>query len=99
MSVTKEMDAIEATIDETLDVGSKRTARKKAKSRLEVYEKALKEVQQVAGNDPMRELSGWIQSEIREDAEPPSGRRVRQEGADICRDHGETISTGSWLGA
>lgn len=99
MSVAEEMSEIEVTIEQTLDVARKRDAKKKAKSRLNVYRKALKEVQRIAGNGPMRELADWIRGEIRETESPPSGRAVRQAGAEICRDSGEEVSTGSWLGA
>ena len=66
---------------------------------MNVYRKALKEVQQIAGNDPMRELGGWIRDRIRTKEDLPSGRTVRKKGAEICRDRGKDISTGSWLGA
>lgn len=99
MSVSDEMNAIEDTIEETLDVAQQRSAKQKAQSRLEVYRKALREVRRLTGNDPMHELGEWIRAEIRDDANPPSGRDVRQKGAEICRNEGEDISTGSWLGA
>lgn len=99
MPVSEEMDRIEQTIDETFDVARKREAKQKAKSRTEVYRKALKEVRQVAGSDAMRELSAWVRERIEESGEAPSGRDVRQQGAAICREHGEEVSTGSWLGA
>lgn len=99
MSVSEEMNRIERTIEETLDVARRREAKQKANSRIEVYRKALKEVRQVAGNDAMRELGAWIRERIEASGDPPSGRDVRQKGAAICREHGEEISTGSWLGA
>lgn len=99
MPVDEEMNEIETTIEQTLDVARKRDAKKKAKSRLNVYRKALTEVQRIAGNGPMRELGAWIRKQIRETESPPSGRAVRQAGAEICRDNGEDVSTGSWLGA
>ena len=99
MPVSEEMTEIEETLEETLDVARKRSAKKKAKSRLPVYRKALKEVQQLAGNAPMRELADWIRKQIREKENPPSSRAVRKQGATICRNHGREVSTGSWLGA
>ena len=99
MPVKEEMTEIESTIDQTLDLNRKRDAEKKAKSRIKVYRKALKEVQQIAGNGPMRELAEWIREQIRTKERLPSGRAVRQKGAEICRDNGKEISTGSWLGA
>ena len=99
MPVKGEMAEIESTIEQTLDLNRKRDAKKKAKSRINVYRKALKEVQQIAGNDPMRELADWICDQIRTKETLPSGRTVRKKGAEICRDHGKEISTGSWLGA
>lgn len=99
MPVKRELKAIDEAIDESLNVAQKHEEKQKARSRREVYQKALKEVQNVAGNTAMAELSGWIQARIREEQNPPSGRSVRKQGARICREHGEEISTGSWLGA
>ena len=99
MPVEAEMTEIESTIEETLDTARKREERKRKKSRMEVYRKALKEVQRIAGNDPMRGLAGWIRERIRTEGRLPSGRDVRKKGAEICRDNGKEVSTGSWLGA
>ncbi len=99
MSVKEEMREIEATIEESIDVARKRDAAKKAKSRKKAYEKALREVQRIAGDGQMRTLADWIRGEIRETESFPSGRTVRQKGADICRQSGNEVSTGSWLGA
>lgn len=99
MSVKRELKAIDEAIEESLNVARKHEEKRTAKSRREVYQKALKEVQDVAGDTAMAELSGWIQARIREDKSPPAGRSVRKQGARICREYGEEISTGSWLGA
>ena len=99
MSVKEEMRGIEATIEESIDIARKRDAAKKAKSRTKTYEKALREVQRIAGDSQMRTLAGWIREEIRETESFPSGRAVRKKGADICRRSGNEVSTGSWLGA
>lgn len=99
MSIKEEMAGIERTVDETFDVNRKRDAKRKAQSQKKVYRKALEEVQRIAGNDPMRELAEWIRERIREGDEPPSGRAVRKKGAAICRENGNEVSTGSWLGA
>ena len=80
MPVKEGMNAIEATIEETLDTARKRTAKEEAKSRSEVYRKVLEEVQRVAGNDPMRALADWIRRRIRERENSPSGRDVHQKG-------------------
>lgn len=99
MSVSDEVAEIEETMDETLSVVRRRDDARDAPSRLKLYRKALREVQQVAGNAAMRELAEWIRERIRTDGDPPSGRAVRQRGAAICRERGKEISTGSWLGA
>lgn len=99
MSVNEEMSEIEATIEERIDIARKRDADRKAKSRKKTYRKALQEVQRVAGDSQMRTLADWIREEIRETESFPSGRAVRKKGADICRQSGNEVSTGSWLGA
>lgn len=99
MAISEEMAKIEETMDETLSVARRRDAERDAPSRSKLYRKALKEVQQVAGTAAMRDLAGWIRDQLRDEGDPPSGRNVRQKGAEICRDRGEEVSTGSWLGA
>ena len=99
MAITEEMGRIEATIEETFDRHQRKEARDTAKSRLNVYRKALKEVRDVAGTAAMHELGGWIREHVGDRKKAPSGRQVRQHGAQICREHGHEISTGSWLGA
>lgn len=99
MSVEEEMTEIESTVEEVIDVARKRDADRKATSRMRVYRKALGEVQRVAGNGPMRTLGDWIRRRIRETETFPSGRAVRKKGAEICRNSGNEVSTGSWLGA
>ena len=74
------MADIEETFEETLGVARERNAAKKAKTRLEVYRKALEEARQIAGNDPMRELADWIRNPIREREVQPSGRSVLKKG-------------------
>lgn len=99
MSVTEELNRIEETLDATFDVARKRDEERRGHSRITVYRKALEAVERTAGTAPMRELGEWIRERVREDGEPPAGRDVRQKGADICREAGYEVSTGSWLGA
>lgn len=99
MAIEEEMASIEATMDESLSEARRRDAERDAPSRPKLYRKALAEVQRIAGNAAMRDLAAWIREQLRDEGEPPSGRDVRQKGAEICRDRGEEVSTGSWLGA
>ena len=89
MPVKAEVKDIETTVSETLDIARQRDADKKAQSRLKVYRKALKEVQQTAGNDPMRTLADWIRTEIRETGPSrrggPSERKVLTSVAPTAR--------------
>lgn len=99
MAVTEEMDRIEAAIEETFDRHQRKEARDTAKSRMNVYRKALGEVHAVAGTAATHQLGEWIRERIEARKKAPSGRQVRKHGARICREHGHEISTGSWLGA
>jgi len=47
----------------------------------------------------MEALKRWIIQSIRENDRFPSGRETRKKGAQICRDSGHGIPTGSFLGA
>lgn len=93
------LDDIDETTREVFDVASRRQARKKEGSRRDAYEKGLREVRRIAGNEQARELAERIRTDIRTNERFPSARRVRNWGAEICRESGHEVSTGSWLGA
>lgn len=90
---------IDSTVEETFDLATRADAKRKEGARRDAYVKGIKAVRDVAGNDAARELAAWIQDEIRKKERFPSARDVRQQGADICRNRGHDVSTGSWLGA
>lgn len=90
---------IDETIQDVFDLGTRRKAREKAASRRKAYRKGIEEVRDIAGEEQARALAEWIQTEIRSDEQFPSARNVRQRGAELCRERGESVSTGSWLGA
>lgn len=99
-AVTKELLAeIDEATQAAFDLGTRNAAKRKEGSRRKAYEKGIKEVNSLAGRDAARELTDWIIDEIEEKQALPSARQVRKRGARICRNHGEEISTGSWLGA
>lgn len=99
-AVTKELLAeIDEATQAAFDLGTRNAAKRKEGSQRKAYEKGIKEVNDLAGRDAARELADWITAEIEEKRKLPSARQVRKHGARICRDHGEEISTGSWLGA
>lgn len=90
---------IDETVMDTFDLRTRSRAKEKEGSRRKAYRKGIREVRDVAGNDEARELAARIQTDIRENERFPSGRTVRQWGAEICRESGHEVSTGSWLGA
>lgn len=99
MTVREALQAIDETVKDVFDLGTRRQAKQKEGSRRNVYEKSLREVQQVAGDEEMKALKRWIMQSIRENERFPSGRETRKKGAQICRDSGHSIPTGSFLGA
>ncbi|MFC6940692.1 hypothetical protein ACFQE8_12070 [Salinirubellus sp. GCM10025818] len=99
MTVREALQAIDESVKDAFDLGTRRQAKQKEGSRRNVYEKSLREVQQVAGDEEMEALKRWIIQSIREDERFPSGRETRKRGAQICRDSGHNIPTGSFLGA
>ncbi|WP_135533917.1 hypothetical protein [Halostella pelagica] len=88
-------------IDAAKDGALTEAARRKSQydHRRQAYKKALREARAIAGDDAARELADWIEATIRDEKQLPRAREVRQKGADICRDRGKEVSTGSWLGA
>lgn len=90
---------IDRTTKEEFDLASRRAAERKEGSRRNAYRKGIREVRDIAGKDAARELTEWIQEEIRTNQRLPSARTVRKQGAKICREYGKDVSTGSWLGA
>lgn len=93
------LQSIDDATREAFDVGSRRQARQKEGSRRDAYERGLREVRRIAGNSQARDLAERIRDDIRTNERLPSARRVRKWGAEICRESGHEVSTGSWLGA
>jgi hypothetical protein len=97
---TKELLAeIDRTTQEEFDLGTREAAKRKEGSRRNAYQKGIREVRDVADKDAARELTDWIQDEIRTKNRFPTARNVRKRGAKSCRERDHEISTGSWLGA
>lgn len=90
---------IDAVAQEVFDVNTRREAKETAGSRRKAYKKGIQEVTDIAGKREAEALAEWIESEIRSRERFPSAREVRKQGADICRQRGYEVSTGSWLGA
>ena len=90
---------IDAVAQDVFDVASRQQAKEKAGSRRKAYKKGIEEVKDVAGKREAETLAEWIESEIRSRERFPTAREVRKQGADICRQSGYEVSTGSWLGA
>lgn len=63
------------------DLATRRQAKRKEGSRRNVYEKSLREVKQIAGDEELVELRDWIIEYIQEKEKFPSGRETRQNGA------------------
>lgn len=99
MSIRPLLKDIDAAVEESIGQHEQYEAKKDGKSRRSGYEKAIREVDRIAGRAQAEQLAEWVQSEIREEEKLPTARRVRQRGADICRDSGHSVPTGSWLGA
>jgi hypothetical protein len=98
MTVREALRAIDGAVQDVFDLGTRRQAKQKEGSRRTVYEKSLREVQQVAGDDEMAELTRRVIRSIRENERFPSGRETRKNGAQVCRDSGHSIPTGSFSG-
>lgn len=97
--LTREMlQEIDRTAQDVFDLATREAAKRKEGSRRNAYQKGIRAVRDTAGTDAARELSEWIQSEIRETESFPSARQVRKQGARICREHGHSVSADSWLG-
>ena len=99
MSVTQSVKHIDRTVEKVLGTREQYEAKQKGRSRRRAYEKSIEEVRDVAGSTEAKQLAQWIEERIREKKRLPTSRRVRKEGAKICRDAGHSVSTNDWLGA
>jgi hypothetical protein len=97
--ITEWRHRIDAAVMEPFDFGARADARRTAGSRRRASERTLREVRDVAGPARGRDLSDWIEEEIRTRKLVPSAREVRKRGAGILRVSGHEVSTGNWLGA
>ena len=89
---------MDETVQDVYDLGTRRQAKRRERSRRSVSEKSLREVKQVACDGEMEALERWFIQSIREDERFPSGRETRNRGTQICRDSGHGIPMGSFLG-
>ena len=99
MDARQRIRALDNVVDEVLDRHEAYHDRMNGGSRRRAYEKSLREVKRVAGDEAATALAEWIEREIREKRRLPTTRQIRKRGATICRQNGYDISTGSWLGA
>lgn len=90
---------IDETTVEVFELGDRRQAKRTAKSQRKAYVRGVEEVRDIAGKSAARRLAARIRMDMRENERFPSARQVRQWGAELCRESGHTVSTGSWLGA
>jgi hypothetical protein len=60
---------------------------------------SLQAAEAICGRDAAEALADWITEELETRQRFPSGREVRQRGAEIRRERGHGVPTGSWLGA
>lgn len=99
MTVKEALREIDEAVRDVFDLGTRRQAKQKEGSRRTVYEKSLREVKEVASEEEMEALKQWVIQSIRKDERFPSGRETRKRGAQLCRDSGHSVPTGSFLGA
>lgn len=92
------MKHVDRTVEDVLDAREQYEAKKEGRSRRRVYEKSIEEVRDVAGPTEAKQLAQWIEGQIRETKELPSGRSVRKRGGEICREAGHSVSVNDWLG-
>jgi len=97
MNVDERLKTIDAARGESLTESEKRQGQYDC--RRQAYRKASRAARGAAGNDEASELANWIEARIREDGRLPRSREVRQKEADVVRENGRTVSTGSWIGA
>jgi len=93
------MRDIDRAVEDSLGTQEQYEAKKDGRSQRRAYEKSIEEVGEIAGKTEAERLAAWIETTIRDKKKLPSSRKVRQKGAEICRDAGESVSTNDWLGA
>jgi hypothetical protein len=65
MTVREALRAIDVTVEDVFDLGTRRRTKQKEGSRRNVHEKSLREVEQVAGDEEMEALKRWVCSPYR----------------------------------
>lgn len=99
MTARELLEEIDEAAADALDLRTRRHARRRAGSRRTGYVKSLQAAESIGGRDAAEALADWIKEELGRRQRFPSGRDVRQRGAEICREQGHEVPTGSWLGA
>ena len=98
MSIKQSMRDIDRAVEDAVGSHERYEAEKEGRSRRRAYEKSIEAVAELAGKTEAERLATWIETTIRDKEKLPSSRRVRKEGAEICRDAGHSVSTNDWLG-
>lgn len=78
MTVREALRAIDVTVEDVFDLGTRRRTKQKEGSRRNVHEKSLREVEQVAGDEEMEALKRWVVQSISKNERLPSGRETRK---------------------
>jgi len=81
MGVSDAVWEIECAIGDAFETPEHREAR----TRRNMYEQVLVDVDQLAGTEAMHTLSSWIEREIRTTGRLPKTHEVRQVATEICR--------------
>lgn len=99
MNVKERLREIDEVAKRRMDLGTREQAKRTAGSRRDRYERAIREVYDVAGREAATALVEWIQEYVRERGRFPEARDVRRQGRAICRERGHEVSTSDWPGA
>ncbi|NHN58215.1 MULTISPECIES: hypothetical protein [Halorussus] len=99
MSIKQSMRDIDRAVEDVIGSHERYEADKEGRSQRRAYEKSIGEVSELAGKTEAERLATWIETTIRDEEDLPSSKRVRKQGAKICRDAGHSVSTNDWLGS
>jgi hypothetical protein len=101
-SVVIERPTVAAALRRIEAASSRWDHREAFRERRDDYEKTLRALEDVTGDDDdegITVVAEWIVGELAEKDRVPKSRRVRKRAASYCRDDGYEVRDDDWLGA
>lgn len=92
VNVTQSLKHIDRAVADVLETREEYDDASRGSSRRGAYERSIEAVREEADPAAAKRLARWIEDRIREEEALPSGQRVREKAAELCREPDRRVS-------